>query len=449
MDLRIALIILGLILVFLVFAVSRYSDRLEEYWHALRSKSPIDSLSNIKRKGKPGQKPYQSHWMHNADHAPKLGDAAENDPREDQIFEFESDSFKEQTPGGLINEPEIDEPEINELEVPELETDISDSQPDPHDATEQSSELEIETTPEPRPLPSLRDDQSNQPKKPVGPFTSLRQIDYWIKLSPASPVTQAEILSNLTHWDKINYPVQLHALTQEDPHWVNLLEAQGDTIIVDVVASYQLLAGGNAANIADLNTFDEQATALGQALKAEKLMMASPEQALDQSLKLARFFADSCEPLEVSICAPKGQAFMGKLVETSAKQQGLDFMDGDYVRQKRMASHNIILYRMLNIDSRQNVSQFDEDMSSSARIECVKFTMMPALSRTPGRDAKEMLDAVKAFASRVRGEIRIPGESEYHQDLLLKLRNRISRLEKDTIAAGLEPGGQEIYRIFS
>jgi hypothetical protein len=162
-------------------------------------------------------------------------------------------------------------------------------------------------------------------------------------------------------------------------------------------------------------------------------------------LKLAQFFADSCEPLEVSICAPKGQAFMGKLVETSAKQQGLDFMNGEYVRQKRMASQNIILYRMISQDTRK----FDQDMSSNAEIECVKFTMMPALSRTPGRDAKEMLDAVKAFASRVKGDIRIPGETDYHQDLLLKLRNRVSKLEKNTLAAGLEPGGIEISRIFS
>jgi hypothetical protein len=88
-------------------------------------------------------------------------------------------------------------------------------------------------------------------------------------------------------------------------------------------------------------------------------------------------------------------------------------------------------------------------MSSNAEIKGVKFTMMPALSRTPGRDAKEMLDAVKAFASRVRGEIRIPGETEYRPELLLKLRNRVSKLEKDTNAAGLEPGGQEICRIFS
>ncbi len=432
MDLRYALILLGVVLIILVFAVSRYTHTIEKYLHTLRNKSTAKPVSKSKS--------HHTGLARNADHAPALGETDENQ-FEDQLFEFESDSFAgrgeddigQERAGLLIGEPE-DNQEINV------------SQPEAG-LPEKSLEIEAEIEDEAVSLASLGDE--GERRKHVGPFTSLRQIDYWIKLSPASPLTQADILAKLTHWDKILFPVQLHALTQDEPHWVNLLEAQGDTEIVDVVASYQLLDGGNAATIVDLKTFDERASILGQSLNAEKLMMASPEQALDQSLKLAGFFADSCEPLEVSICAPEGQAFMGKLVETSAKQQGLDFMDGDYVRQKRMASHNVILYRMLNINRRQTFSKFDQNMSSDARIEAVKFTMMPVLSQTPGRDAKEMLDAVKAFASRVKGDIRIPGESEFHQDLLLKLRNRVSRLEKDTIAAGLEPGGQEIHRIFS
>ncbi len=438
MDLQIALIILGLLVVFMVFAVSRYSNKLEKYWHALRNNTFVEGLLNSGKRGSPGPNPDRSgRSRHNADHAPKLGDsdsASEYDPSEEQLFEFESDSFAQPHPENQSDEAEVDQ--LNR-------------ESEPVDVEVQAVELAAEPEPEMQPLPTLRDDTDERSSQHIGPFTSLRQIDYWIKLSPASPVTQAEILSKLGHWNKIRFPVQLHALTRDDPHWVNLLKAGADTSIVDVVASYQLLAGGSATDIADLNTFDEQVTILGQALHAEKLMMANPEQALDQSLKLAQFFADSYEPLEVSIYAPEGQAFMGKLVETSAKQQGLDFMDGDYVRQKRMASHNIILYRMLNIDSTHNIGRFDENMSSDASIKCVKFIMQPALSRTPGRDAKEMLDAVKAFASRVKGDIRIPGEAEYHQDLLLKLRNRVSRFEKDTIAGGLEPGGQEIYRIFS
>ncbi len=434
MDLRFALIILGVALVILVFAVSRYSSTIEKYLHTLRNKSTAKPVGKSKS--------HHSGWARNADHAPTLGDAGENQ-FEDQLFEFESDSFAGPTEDNLDRDNArllIKEPEDNQdTNVPRTEAELP----------ERSPEIETKMEDHAVSLATLSDEGEDELRKPVGPFTSLRQIDYWIKLSPASPLTQAEILAKLTHWDKIVFPVQLHALTQDEPHWVNLLEAQGDTAIVDVVASYQLLDAGNAATIVDLNTFDEQVSILGQSLNAEKLMMASPEQALDQSLKLAQFFADSCEPLEVSICAPEGQAFMGKLVETSAKQQGLDFMDGDYVRQKRMASHNVILYRMLNISRRHTSSKFDQNMSSDARIECVKFTMMPVLSQTPGRDAKEMLDAVKAFASRVKGDIRVPGESEFHQDLLLKMRNRVSRLEKSTIAAGLEPGGQEIYRIFS
>jgi len=432
MDLQFALILLGVALVFLVFAVSRYSNIIEKYLQTLRKKSTAKPVGKSKS--------HSSGWARNADHAPTLGDAGENQ-FEDRLFEFESDSFDEQVEDNI-------EQDNAGLLVKELEDDpeINASQPEAK-LPEQSPEIETKIEDEAESLATLGDD--NGQRKPVGPFTSLRQIDYWIKLSPASPLTQVEILAKLTHWDKILFPVQLHALTQDEPHWVNLLEAQGDTAIVDVVASYQLLESGNAATIVDLNTFDERVSILGQSLNAEKLMMASPEQALDQSLKLAQFYADSCEPLEVSICAPEGQAFMGKLVETSAKQQGLDFIDGDYVRQKRMASHNVILYRMLNDNRRHTSSKFDQNMSSDARIECVKFIMTPVLSQTPGRDAKEMLDAVKAFASRVKGDIRVPGESEFHQDLLLKLRNRVSRLEKDTIAAGLEPGGQEIYRIFS
>ncbi len=435
MDLQIALIVLGLFVVFLVFAVTRYSNKLEKFWHTLRSNTFFKGMNNSGGKGTSGSNPQRPHRSRDEGHAPRLGDSTiEHDPSGEPLFEFESDSFSQQFADNQLDETEVDQldshAESNDLEI-------------------QSAEGDVKAQSESQSLPTLRDDQDDQSSQHIGPFTSLRQIDYWIKLSPASPVTQAGIMSKLSHWDKIKFPVQLHALTRDDPPWVNLLEPRSYTLIVDVVASYQLLAGGNAAHIADLNTFDEQATILGQAMSAEKLMMASPEQALDQSLKLAQFFADSCEPLEVSICAPEGQAFMGKLVETSAKQQGLDFMDGEYVRQKRMASHNIILYRMQNIDFGRKPGRFDENMSSDASIECVKFSMQPALSRTPGRDAKEMLDAVKAFASRVNGDIRIPGEVEYHQDLLLKLRNRVSRLEKDTIAAGLEPGGQEIHRIFS
>lgn len=448
MNLQFALLILGVVVVGLVFALSRYSDAIENYRKKLKKQATL-------RAGRRRLKSQRS-----ASQEPILGSATDSDEDLDApLFNFKTGT-SDQGQGqeyqqSLLSEEEKQPAEMSQTEYrPEKQAIFEQEEPEPAPALEPEPQRQEEVAPETKQEPETNEAGQTAPQvdrvttlkpTPSGPFTSLRQIDYWIKLSPASPVTQGQIMDKLGNWDAIQFSTQIHALTQEEPHWVELPDVDSSTVIVDVVASYQLLTSGQASNIEDLHHFDQLVTTLGQALSAEKLMMASPEQALEQSRRLEHFYQQSHGPLEVAVCAPKGQAFMGKLVETSAKQQGLDYFEGDYVRLKRMANESIILYRMLNNDA----PHFVADMSSSGLIQSVRFSMTPSLSRTPGRDAKEMLDAVKAFASRVKGDIRIPGQKDFHQDQLLNLRNRVSKLEKQMIDAGLEPGSQEIQRIFS
>jgi FtsZ-interacting cell division protein ZipA len=406
-DLHLALLALGLVLIVIIFALSRYSNVIEDLqqkWQKNRELKKRDSERKVR----------------DAENAPKFADSAQSDVQDESpLFDYSSDSIEANdiTEDNVLLSREVDDATL-EVEQHRVE----------------DQQLEEETT-------SLKEAE----EEVGGPFTSLRQIDYWIKLSPAEQHTQAQILEKLNGWDKIAFPVQLHALTLENPKWVSLLDSAGDVEIMDVVASYQLLHKGEATSLEDLSIFDELVTQLGTALEAEKLVMATPQQALEQSQQLADFHNNHCESLEVTIRAPQSESFMGKLVETSAKQQGLEFKDGEYVRMKKMGAQDIILYRMLAVDA----DKFDEDMSSDSMIKSVKFSMLPALSPKPGRDAKEMLDAVKAFASRVKGEIRVPGKPEFHLDQLLNLRNSVSQLEDDMTNAGLEPGGPELQRIFS
>ena len=407
MDLHLALLVLGIFLIAVIFALSRYSNVIQE----LRQKWQ-ETRANKKRESKLK--------VRNANDAPKFDDSSTSEAHDDSpLFDFSSDT--------------VDSGEYSEDNVL-LDRQTNTGAEEIAAQTVMADETEPETT-------ILQETE----EEASGPFTSLRQIDYWIKLSPAAQLKQAQIIEKLNGWDKITFPVQLHALTLENPKWISLLDSDGDIEIMDVVASYQLLHQGGATTLEDLEEFSELVTQLGEALEAEKLMMATPEQALEQSERLAAFHENNCESLEVTIRAPQSESFMGKLVETSAKQQGLEFKDGEYVRMKKMGAQDIVLYRMLSVDA----DKFDEDMSSDEMIKSVKFSMVPALSPTPGRDAKEMLDAVKAFASRVKGEIRVPGKPEFHLDQLLNLRNRVSQLEDDMTDAGLEPGGPELQRIFS
>lgn len=424
MKLQLALIILGLVLIGLVFAISRYPGAIEQIQNKIQRK--MRSMTSA-RQAKPRGRQKTDKARRAAHREPSLGSAADGENAATASFSTGAPQF-----GSDAGDTEVD------------------SQMIPDDDLQGAQSVGMSQTsldlPEVEPVePEITTLKPQKAVEPSGPFTSLRQIDYWIKLSPSVAVSQAEIKQAQDGWSDIAFPVQIHALTQEAPHWVDLNDTDKNTMVVDVVASYQLLDDGKASTIEDLATFDQKVGDLGAALKAEKLMMASPQQALAQSQRLEKFYADSHGPLEVSVCAPEGQAFIGKLVETSAKQQGLDYLDGEYVRLKRMASDSIILYRMCNDDA----PSFDQDMSSNGVIQSVRFSMNPALSQTPGRDAKEMLDAVKAFASRVKGDIRIPGKDTFHTDQLLNLRNRVSKLERDMIQAGLEPGSQEIRRIFS
>lgn len=412
MDLHSALLLIGVALIVGIFLISRFG-------HVLKS-----SFENLAR-GRTKEKAASHKNLRNADSAPRFDDSSDYMDQDaldldTPLFDYESDTARvDESQNVLLNDTDD-----------EADSRAETLEPDQPDSGEKGEAKDDDQA----------DDESN------GPFTNLRQIDYWIKLSPENDQTQAQIYAQLSGLDSIEFPIQLHGLTRKTPHqWMNLTETQGDTEFMDIVASYQLINHGKAASLQDLALFTDRISALGEAMAAERIMMATPEQAQAQSEKLAAFYDNSGKDIAVSVCAPEGQSFMGKLVETSAKQQGLDYANGEYVRQKRMGSDNIVLYRMINRDP----AGFTANMSSDAKIICVTFLMSPATSKTPGRDAKEMLDSVKAFASRVKGEIRIPGQAEYHQDQLLKLRNQVSKLEQEMVKAGLEPGGQEVRRIFS
>ncbi|MEE9448003.1 MAG: cell division protein ZipA C-terminal FtsZ-binding domain-containing protein [Arenicellales bacterium] len=417
MDLHSALLFIGISLIILVFIISRYvgsfsglKDKFFKAKEKMQRADGIDQAANIRR---------------DADHAPRFGASEAQALADDSpLFDYTQDEIQADSQENILLSSS--EQPLEAQHQADLNLQATDAQ-----ALEANT---LSTEPEPEPQAAERIEAPN------GPFTSLRQIDYWMKLSPAVSYTQAQFLEQFQGLNEVRFPVQLHGLIKDESKWIDLSESavNDEVALNDIVASYQLIDRGEATSLEDLNRFDDIISTVAEQLDAEKLMMATTAQAQAHSESLAQFYQDSYAPIEVKICAPKDQSFMGKLVETSAKQQGLEYAAGDYVRMKRMVSENVVLYRMTSDEA----GGFKQDMPSSASIRCVTFSMHPTQSITPGRDAKEMLDAVKAFASRVKGDIRIPGKQEYRQEQLLELRNQVSKFEETLNLAGLKPGGQ-------
>lgn len=418
MNLQLSLLLIGLGLIALIFGISRYSNIVEKVLVKIKALNKRTLESNI------------SIPKRTAKNAPILN-VDENAADDVPSYEF----------SGMEAE-DIEESNNISLTAFDKQSDLNHNTNAPQDT--HVSEVAQSEQPEPQEQQEPQEPQEPQEDDKSGPFTSLKQIDFWIKLSPNKPSTKANVLANLQGWRSIKFPVQLHVLTEDEPQWLSLEEMSDETMVVDVVASYQLIDQGNATTLDDIDRFTSCVSNLGKGLEAKELLMATSEEALIQSQALAQFHDTYSSPISVSVCAPNEAPFMGKHVETSAKQQGLEFQDGDYVRLKRMGPNNIVLYRMILGSG----SKFNSNMSSDSKINSVIFTTMPVLSLTPSRDTKEMLDAVKAFSSRVTGNIRMVGKNDFQADQLLELHSQVGVLEKNIRELGLEPGGPEVHRIF-
>lgn len=440
MGLQAALLILGAILGVFVLILHFYGDKIEQLWQQRSIKINEPSASNLRR---------------NLENEPNFDISNEVDlAKLDQPVLTQPQPHKNTTgekfdANGVENLQGIEKPPVVSKSVSAGKID-KESQARESNSPKQNESDEISKQLGSKVQPGDQEDSSTMTQKtskqqPDQAFGSLRQIDYWIKLMPSRTHTASELVTLWQQREDIQFPVQLHALTKDKPRWVDVFDAPSIIILTDIVASYQLIVDGKVPPLSDIMEFEQHTKNLSQTLDAQFQPMAKPRQAWSQAQKLHTFYKRHHKPIEATICAPDGQVFLGKLVETSAKQQGLDFHDGAYLRIKQVGKRKVVLYYLLCNDG----ASFDKDASSDAQIQSVRFSMLPALSENPGRDAREMLDAVKAFASRVNGRIRIPGKDAYHQEQLLNLRNHVSKLEGEMIGEGLDPGGPEILRIFS
>lgn len=278
------------------------------------------------------------------------------------------------------------------------------------------------------------------------PFTHLRQIDYWAKLVGRERQPGTEI----TAWakeieKKLGYPFAVHGLAVPSLTWKDLTRvgAEGDEY-KDIVAAIQLVDRRQAIDLDQLRRFESTLRSYARRTGREIALFAEVEQAHGQARRLEEFVKECHGAIDIAVLAQDEEGFGGDLLASSAQQQGLELYEGRFLRLKPVGSTSTVLYEVWPMDA----EHFPNALTDELYYSGVKFRMIPSRTQKPGRVAKEMLDAVKAFSSRVRGTIRVPGYEEYQPEQLRTIVNGVSRLEQRMEEAGIEPGGSEAMRIF-
>ena len=95
-----------------------------------------------------------------------------------------------------------------------------------------------------------------------------------------------------------------------------------------------------------------------------------------------------------------------------------------------------------------DTGEFDLENMRAMRTRGVTFFTRPAVNRSPGAVFSEMVDAAKAFASRIKGEVIAPGYDDLSMEDVEAIRRSIEKVAREMESYGINPGSEEATRLF-
>ena len=174
--------------------------------------------------------------------------------------------------------------------------------------------------------------------------------------------------------------------------------------------------------------------------------MAPIESAHEQAQAIEKFRKRFDSIFVVNIRPLEEETFDGAIIERCATQIGLTpDTNNFYARYKPVGKQKVCLYSLANMS---DTGEFDMDNLRGLKTRGVTFFTRPAVNRSPGAVFAEMVDAAKAFASRIKGEVIAPGYDDLSTEDVEAIRKSIEKVASEMESYGIIPGSEEATRLF-
>lgn len=455
MNLQIALIVLGVVLIAVIYLLSRWQQGWRGNWRTLRRQKKrfrpgaaepsleidatdpqvpdaMDSAADGAETAVPGREDFLSPRAMDFDPGDGDGDVERN------VFERFEDPTETTAVGRVAGGEE-------EERVPTLDTGnggtdgLGDDTPEDgdKDVTGKESEQAAEVD-SPAPEPDLQ---------PAPGFDKLSQIDYYVKLSGGRDVSRESVLAVYREAAiGISKAHSVYGLRLPDNIWSDIEHEPEEARFGDLVMTVQLADGNGPMSQEDMTRFSSLVVKLSESTGRGFSFMAPMESAHQQAFAIDRLRRRYDSIFVINVRPAEGEYFDGASVDRCASQIGLTPDDsGFYARYKPVDKQKICLYSLANMT---DTGQFDIRNMRGTRTRGVTFFTRPAVNCLPGAVFSEMADAAKAFASRIKGEAVAPGYEGLSSDNVEAIRRSIEQVAGEMESYGIVPGSQEAIRLF-
>lgn len=283
--------------------------------------------------------------------------------------------------------------------------------------------------------------------QPAPGFDKLSQIDYYVKLSGERDVSRDSVLAVYREAAAgLSKAHSVYGLRLPDKVWRDLEHEPEESRFGDLVITVQLADSSGPVSEQEMTRFSNLVVKLSESTGRGFSFMAPIEHAHRQALAIDRLRRRFDSIFVVNIKPLEDEFFDGGMIDRCASQIGLTPDDNRfYARYKPVGKQKVCLYSLANMSE---TGEFDIGNMRGAKLRGVTFFTRPAVNRSPGAVFSEMVDAAKAFASRVKGEPIAPGYDDLSNDDIEAIRRSIEKVAREMEGYGIVPGSEEASRLF-
>lgn len=278
-------------------------------------------------------------------------------------------------------------------------------------------------------------------------FEKLSQIDYYVKLSGERDVSRESVLAIYREAAAgLSKNHSIYGLRMPDKVWRDLENEPEESRFGDLVITIQLADQNGPVTEHDMTRFSALVMKLSESTGRGFAFMAPIESAHEQAQAIEKFRKRFDSIFVVNIRPLEEETFDGAVIERCANQIGLaPDSNNFYARYKPVGKQKVCLYSLANMS---DTGEFDMDNLRALRTRGVTFFTRPAVNRSPGAVFAEMVDAAKAFASRIKGEVIAPGYDDLSMEDAEAIRKSIEKVASEMESYGIIPGSEEATRLF-
>ena len=276
-------------------------------------------------------------------------------------------------------------------------------------------------------------------------YESVRQLDYWVKIVGSDPVERDRILSVYRQQEYLlEHEHSIHGRIAPSGEWRNIESEDETATFMDVVLTIQLADRNGPVNSSEMTRFNNLVFSLSENLDRKFKYQSTTEEAMAQAERLEQFCEDFDVLAIINICAEGDRKFRGPEVLRAVEGSGMRYGDLKVFHGPEGASGEA-LYSIANM---VKPGAFELDRMQDFTTPGLTIYMNVPRCPNPGDVFSRMAYVAGKIATNLGGVMKDQNNHVLDDRAVHQIRRQVEELGQKMTEKGMKPGSDEALRLF-